>query len=128
VLDLTNPSPNLGWHYQERTSLIGRGPADAIMALALIHHLTFGNNLPLSHLSDFFSCLGTWLIIEFVPKEDSQAQKLLAARKDIFHDYTIDNFVEAFSTRWTICRSEPIRNTNRTLFLMKQKNESLQTG
>jgi hypothetical protein len=37
VVDLTNPSPAIGWHNRERDSLAGRGPADAILALALIH-------------------------------------------------------------------------------------------
>jgi hypothetical protein len=41
VIDLTNPSPDLGWAHQERASLQSRGPADLLMALALIHHLAF---------------------------------------------------------------------------------------
>ena len=39
VLDLTNPSPSLGWANRERDSLAGRGPAEVVLALALIHHL-----------------------------------------------------------------------------------------
>ncbi len=34
TLDLTNPSPSLGWHLTERDSLVERGPADAVLALA----------------------------------------------------------------------------------------------
>jgi hypothetical protein len=40
VLDLRNPSPPLGWAHHERMSLVERGPADTVMALALIHHCT----------------------------------------------------------------------------------------
>ncbi len=47
VMDLTNPSPALGWALEERRSLVQRGPADLIMALALVHHLAIGNNVPL---------------------------------------------------------------------------------
>ena len=36
VMDLTNPSPGLGWHNRERQSLAERGPVDAVLALALI--------------------------------------------------------------------------------------------
>ena len=52
LIDLTNPSPNLGWHSRERMSLLERGSPDAILALALIHHLAIANNLPLSLLQN----------------------------------------------------------------------------
>ena len=55
VLDLTNPSPGIGWENQERMSLIERGPADSAMALALIHHLAISNNLPFSKIAQFLS-------------------------------------------------------------------------
>ena len=54
-LDLTNPSPSIGWANEERLSLIERGPADAVLALALIHHLAISNNVPFSHIAAFLS-------------------------------------------------------------------------
>ena len=39
VLDLTSPSLATGWHNRERDSFLKRGPADAVLALALVHHL-----------------------------------------------------------------------------------------
>jgi hypothetical protein len=74
VLDLTNPSPSLGWANRERDSLARRGPVDVVLALALIHHLAISNNVPFDRLSDFLAELGKWLIVEFVPKTDSQVQ------------------------------------------------------
>ena len=53
--DLTNPSPSIGWHLNERESLVDRGPADTVMALALIHHLAISNNVPLDVLVRFFA-------------------------------------------------------------------------
>ena len=49
-LDLANPSPAQGWAHGERTSLAARGPADVVLALALLHHLAIGNNVPLPAL------------------------------------------------------------------------------
>jgi hypothetical protein len=66
VLDLTNPSPALGWANEERESLGQRGPVDAVFALALIHHLAISNNVPLPRLADFFAGLCRWLVIEWV--------------------------------------------------------------
>jgi len=75
VLDLTNPSPALGWDNSERDSVGARGPADMILALAVIHHLAISNNVPLPQLANFFVAHCNWLVIEFVPKTDSQVQK-----------------------------------------------------
>ncbi|MDI6695924.1 MAG: hypothetical protein QME21_12825 [Anaerolineales bacterium] len=121
LADLTNPSPPIGWQNQERMSLLERGPADVILALALIHHLAISNNVPLSRIAEFLHQAGKWLIIEFVPKSDSQVQKLLAARQDIFPEYDLDGFQRSFSSYFTVLRSEQIQDSQRVLFLMKGK-------
>ena len=121
LLDLTNPSPATGWRNQERMSLFERGPAEAVLALALIHHLAISNNVPLERLASFFASLGRWLIIEFVPKEDSQVQRLLATRKDIFPEYTVEGFEEAFAGKFEILRRESIKSSERQLYLMTSK-------
>ncbi|MCE5231478.1 SAM-dependent methyltransferase [bacterium] len=121
-IDLTNPSGGIGWHCRERESLIERGPADIGLALALVHHLSISNNVPLPMLADFFADCARRLIIEWVPKEDSQVQRLLRSREDIFTDYNQASFETAFKTRFTILESAPVADSRRTLYLM-QRNE-----
>ena len=99
VQDLTNPSPALGWSLGERRSIVARANADVVMALALVHHLAIGKNVPLDDIATFFAALGPWLIIEFVPKADPMAAKLLATREDIFPAYDFDGFRAAFAAR-----------------------------
>jgi ribosomal protein L11 methylase PrmA len=120
LLDLTNPSPSLGWNGNERNSLFQRGPTDCIMALALIHHLAISNNLPLLKIAEFFYGLCEYLIIEFVPKEDSQVQKLLSSRVDIFKEYDRTHFESIFSKYFKIHRTEPIIHSERILYLMQR--------
>jgi ribosomal protein L11 methylase PrmA len=122
VLDLTNPSPGIGWENQERMSWLERGPVDTVLALALIHHLAISNNLPLDKIAAFFSriCCGS-VIVEFVPKSDSQVQRLLSTREDIFPDYTKRFFENEFKEYFTIQRSIKIRDTKRTLYLMQRR-------
>lgn len=120
ILDLTNPSPAIGWSHSERASLLERGPADAILALAVVHHLAIFNNVPFNKLADFFAEAGNWLIVEFVPKQDSQVQRLLASREDIFPDYTMDAFEKAFRQRFKIHQSVAIEGTERRLYLMEK--------
>ncbi len=122
VLDLSNPSPALGWNLDERESFIARGPADAVLALALIHHLAIGNNVPLPQLASFFARICRWLIIEFVPKSDPQVGKLLQVRTDIFPGYDQDNFLMAFGSKFDLLSMEVIADSDRSLFLFKRKD------
>ena len=120
LLDLTNPSPSIGWANEERDSFAARGPADMVLALALIHHLAISNNVPLLQLAGFFAAYGRWLLIEFVPKSDSQVQKLLVSREDIFTNYTREGFESAFRTQFKICESVNVRESERVLYLMER--------
>jgi ribosomal protein L11 methylase PrmA len=121
VMDLTNPSPGLGWNSSERDSFQDRGPADTVLALALIHHLAIGNNVPLPQLASFFAGLCRWLIIEFVPKRDPQVGKLLQVREDIFSGYNQENFVTVFKSRFDLLSEENIVDSERSLYLFKRK-------
>ena len=119
VMDLTNPSPSLGWEHRERASLAERGPATAIFALALEHHLAISNNVPLERLARFLARLGDWLLIEFIPKEDPQVQRLLVSREDIFEEYHREGFEAAFGSHFEIVRSDPAGDSSRLLYRMK---------
>jgi hypothetical protein len=119
LLDLTNPSPAIGWANRERDTLVARGPADLVMALALVHHLAIANNVPLPLLAASLREMTEWLIIEFVPKTDPQVKVLLASREDIFPAYTREGFEEAFATSFTIQRAEDVPGSQRSLYLMR---------
>ncbi|HEX7456435.1 MAG TPA: SAM-dependent methyltransferase [Candidatus Nanoarchaeia archaeon] len=121
LIDLTNPSPAIGWENKERNSFLNRGPTDTALALALVHHLAISNNLPLAELAEFFSHICNHLIIEFVPKEDSQVQRLLSSREDIFASYTKENFEKEFKNFFTVKKASEIKNSKRVLYLMVNK-------
>lgn len=121
VVDLTNPSPALGWAHTERLSWAERGPADAVLALALVHHLAIGNNVPLTRIAELLHAVGIHLIVEFVPKTDSQVQRLLASREDIFSDYSQEGFEHGFGQYFHILRSMPVRDSQRVIYLMRRR-------
>lgn len=120
IQDLTNPSPSIGWANNERMDFGARHDVDVGMALALIHHIAISNNVPLDLIAEFFSHLCKFLIIEFVPKSDSQVKRLLATREDLFSDYNELGFERAFSEKFTILETEKLIGTERTLYLMKK--------
>ena len=120
-MDLTNPSPALGWAHRERLSLEQRGPADAVLALALIHHLAIGHNLPLERIADYFARLGHTAVVEFVPKSDSQVQRMLRSRPDIFPRYTREGFETAFRSSFHIDTVTPVAGSDRLMYLMTSR-------
>ncbi|UMZ74126.1 hypothetical protein [Natranaerofaba carboxydovora] len=121
IVDFTNPSPAIGWDNKERMSIFERGPADTALALALIHHLAIGNNVPFHRLAEFFHRIGKHLIIEFVPKDDVQVKRLLKSREDIFEEYTKEEFEKHFNNYFEIKEMVNISNSKRILYLMEAK-------
>lgn len=121
LLNLTAPSPAIGWHNTERDSFTTRAQCDVIMALALVHHLAISNNTPLERIASLFADLAPHLIIEFVPKSDSQVMRLLATREDIFPEYEETGFEKAFGKLFDVIRKETVVGTERTLYLMKRR-------
>jgi hypothetical protein len=125
LLDLANPSGRCGWANEERDGLADRGPADLALALALVHHLAIGHNVPLERIADFLSRLARALVIEFVPKEDSQVQRLLASREDIFDAYTREHFERAFCAQFEIVAKTQVRESARTIYVMRGRDGAL---
>jgi ribosomal protein L11 methylase PrmA len=120
VLDLANPTPGLGWAGRERDAWLERGPADVVMALALVHHLAIGNNVPLDSVARLLADAGRTLVIEWVPKDDEQVQRLLRSRRDVFPGYTREGFEAAFATRFRTLRSDAIEGSERRMYLMER--------
>ena len=114
-LDATNPSPAQGWASAERKSFGQRADADAMIALAFIHHLAIARNVPLDMAVDWLISLAPSGIIEFPDKDDAMVRKLLSTRQDIFPDYTEEAFVAHVSARARIVESERIEGSNRLL-------------
>lgn len=123
IIDLGNPSSGIGWLCRERDSFFERCQADLAVALALIHHLTFTNEIPLPLLVDFFARIlrpGGRLLLEFVPKSDSQIQRLLAVRKDVHENYTVDGMLDAFTKRFREVGRADIPESKRTLHFFEK--------
>ncbi len=124
VLDLSNPSPGLGWGEEERDAFSGRCRADMLTALALIHHLTLGAGIPLRKVAEYFSRLlvsNGCLLLEFVPLEDSQVKRLLAARDNVFPEYNLEGCLAAFEPYFELVRKHSVQDSVRTLLVLKKR-------
>ena len=121
LLDLTNPSPAIGWANAERGSVGSRARPDLVLALALVHHLAISNNVPLPKIAATFADMADELVIEFVPKADPKVETLLATRRDVFPEYTGEGFEAAFAEHWDVLARDAIEGSERTLYRMRRK-------
>ena len=106
--DATNPAPDQGWAQEERHGMGSRGPADAVLALAFVHHLAIAKNLPLPRITSWLTGMARSGVVEFVPKEDQMVQTMLRLREDIFPDYTLERFLDCLSAHATVKRIEAV--------------------
>jgi len=124
LFDLTNPSPGIGFGNAERVPAEQRMQPDCIIAFAIIHHLAISNNLPLGKIAEWLAGLSPILIIEFVPKEDSQVQTLLATRDDVFPEYNQAGFETAFSEYFLLVTRREITGSSRTIYFYERREQA----
>lgn len=123
VIDASNPSPSQGWLQQERAGFRERVGANALLALALLHHLVIANNLRMEQVVRWLVDLSPEGIIEFIPKADPMVQRLLALRDDIFTDYSEQNFESCLRDNATIVDTVTVSRHGRKLYAYRRHAE-----
>jgi hypothetical protein len=121
VMDLSNPTPNLGFASTERLGLKSRAGDGMLLALAIIHHLRITANIPFLRIAEYFAGLGRSLLIEWVPKDDVKVAELLHSRPDTFHDYSEPAFAAAFQQFFDLERTTSLPDSGRVLYLFRSK-------
>lgn len=85
--DLARPTPAVGWENAESTALLPRleGRSDAVLMLAVIHHLILMEQIPIPAIMDLVHRLTRrHLILEWVPVEDPMYQSLMRGRDTLY--------------------------------------------
>ena len=123
VMNLVDPSPAIGWRNAERPSFAARARADVVLALALVHHLAIGANIPLPQVVEWLRCFDARTVVEFVHPPDPMVQRLLANKPaGLFGDYGIDAFDALLARHFEILRSEVLPGGTRTLYLLDPRS------
>lgn len=120
-MDLANPSPAQGWSCDERSSLFQRGPADMVLALALVHHLAFTSLVPLERQAALFARCGRRIILEFPGPEDRQVKALCAGRTQLMKAYRTTEVERVFKPYFRIREKVALPDCARVLYLMENK-------
>ncbi len=125
VLDLTNPTPAIGFANNERQSLTQRVSASYLNALALIHHLVITFGIPLNMISSYFASLikvGGICVLEFVSSEDSQVIKMCSTKNIAdLPEYSKQACIKAFEANFNLLEEHKIKNSHRTIFIFEKK-------
>jgi SAM-dependent methyltransferase len=122
VMNLVDPSGGLGWRNRERSSFVERVRPDVTLALALVHHLAIGANVPLPQVVDWLLGFGGQLVVELVHVEDPMVERLLANKPaGLFDDYSREAFEGLLAERATVERTETLPGGTRTLYLATPK-------
>jgi len=119
VVDITNPTPAVGWANTERDSFIDRVKTDVVTGLAVLHHICIGNNVPLAKVSDVMAKLTKkWLIMEFVSCQDDNSRKIGHGKIYPCYDETI--YTVEFARHFDMVRKENLTDC-RSLWLWRKK-------
>ncbi|MFN7096679.1 MAG: 50S ribosomal protein L11 methyltransferase [Gammaproteobacteria bacterium] len=113
--DLINPTPAQGWHLTERMSFTQRQQPNAILALAVVHHLAISANVPLPLIVDWLTEMAPAGVIEFIPKSDPMVQSMLSQRADIFTEYLLASFIDLLSQKVRIVSRVSVNEGGREL-------------
>jgi hypothetical protein len=123
TMNVADPSPRLGWRGLERKALLDRGRPDLVLALALVHHMAIGANVPVREFVNWLAELGAAVVVEFPAREDPMVQKLLAPKREGLHpDYERAYFERCVGEAFDIRRTEWLASGTRTLYYATPKN------
>jgi precorrin-6B methylase 2 len=117
AVDVTDPSPALGWQGLERRTLDDRGRPELTLCLAVLHHVVISGNVPVPEFLSWLAELGTALVIEFPTRDDPRVAALLQRKKQGAHpDYDREPFERALAERFEILRTEQLSSGTRILY------------
>lgn len=121
VLNICNPSPGIGWNNSERTGFFDRIEFDTVMALALIHHLVFSNNITLEMIAQKLLIAKNHLIIEFIPINDEKVKQITIDKKIDHIQYSENLFESSFEKYFVLKEKHKINGSERILYWYEKK-------
>jgi SAM-dependent methyltransferase len=123
VVNLTRPTPGMGWNNREWPSFLdrARGSFDAVFMLAVVHHMLVTERVPLNEIIDLAAELTSdLLVIEFVSPQDSMFRRLVRGREELHQDLTHEVFENACRRHFQMARVQHLEGTSRWLYLLRK--------
>jgi SAM-dependent methyltransferase len=127
VVNIARPSPAVGWRNRECLSFLDRacGNFDAVLMLALVHHLLVSEGIPLTEIAELASMLSAkWLVIEYIDPQDAMFRRLTRGRDRLFQGLSQQVFETTFSRHFECRRSQHLEHTNRWMYLFQKRDSN----
>jgi SAM-dependent methyltransferase len=124
VMDVSDPSPGLGWRGTERRPLLQRGRPELVLCLAVIHHLAITSNVPIADLVEWFAEMGAALVVEFPTPDDPMVKRLLLNKDSVYNDYSVTYFERALGNRFDIRDRLVLASGTRILYYAVPKRDT----
>ena len=124
VVDLTRPTPSIGWRNEECSSFLdrARGTFDAVFMLAVIHHMLVTERIPLLQILQLAAELTTkLLIVEFVAPDDQMFRVLTRGREHLHDDLTVEVFEATAKGFFEIVTYQRLGESKRWIYLLRKK-------
>ena len=122
VLDLSNPTPAIGWMNKERSSVYERfGSPDLICCFAIMHHV-INDGIPIKKFIEFISKSKKDILIEYIPFSDPKCKIIFESREEEFKYPTENEFVSYLKSHFTILKSATLKETDRVLYLLRKND------
>jgi hypothetical protein len=124
VVDLTRPTPAIGWRNQECDSFLQRasGHFDMVIMLAVLHHMLVTERVPLDEFLGLAAELTRdYLLIEFVAPADPMFQRIVRGRESLHDDLTFERFEATAAAHFELVKTLRIEGLHRCLYLYRRR-------
>jgi len=124
ILNLARPSPAMGWRNAECPSFLdrARGAFDAVLMLAVLHHMLVTERVPLPDILNLAAELTKdLLVIEWIEPEDSMFRRLTRGREELHKNLNTAYFERVCGERFDIVRCMRIPGGARSLYALRKK-------
>ena len=121
LMDLSNPSPAIGWLNLERGSIFERFTStDLICCFAVMHHI-INSGIPFENFIDFLTRSEKDVLVEYIPLSDPKCKIIFQSRDEEFNYPSLEQFKNAISKRFNILKDHKLKKTDRVLFHLRKK-------
>ncbi len=127
VVDLTRPTPAIGWRNQECASFLdrARGGFDLVLMLAVLHHILVTERIPLEDLMKLVGEISReYVLIEFVAPQDPMFQRIVRGRTQLYAHLTRERFEEVAGERFELVRCQRMDGLDRWIYLYRRRHKT----
>ena len=124
LLNITNPTPAVGWENKECSSFLSRAnnKFELVLCLGLIHHLFVTDRVPLDSIVSMLCSMSyKYVLIEWIDPRDIMFRGISRFNGMPEGIIDCDAFIEKISSKLTLKNSITICNGDRKLLLFEKK-------